>query len=64
VKLRAFELAEAKNGDLVEIFHWFNKLKHSTVNSKAFPEKSLYMLATIPAQTSQVVPELPLTYGW
>jgi len=31
----------------VENFHRFNKLKHSTVNPKAFPEKGLYMLATI-----------------
>ena len=25
---------------------WFNKLKHSKVNPKAFPEKGLYMIAT------------------
>ena len=33
--------------ELVENFHRFNRLKHSTVNPKAFPEKGLYMLATI-----------------
>jgi hypothetical protein len=31
----------------VENFHRFNRLKHSTANPKAFPEKGLYMLATI-----------------
>ena len=31
----------------MENFHRFNKLKHSTVNPKAFPEKGLYMLTTI-----------------
>jgi len=31
----------------VENFHQFEKLKHSTVNPKAFTEKGLYMLATI-----------------
>ena len=31
----------------MENFHRFNKLKHSTVNPRAFPEKGLYMLATI-----------------
>ena len=31
----------------MENFHRFNKLKHSTVNPKAFPEKGLYLLATI-----------------
>ena len=36
-----------EKSELVENFHRFNKLKHSTVNPKAFPEKGLYMLATI-----------------
>ncbi len=31
----------------MENFHRFEKLKHSTVNPKAFTEKGLYMLATI-----------------
>jgi len=31
----------------VENFHRFDKLKHSTVNPKAFTEKGLYMMATI-----------------
>ena len=31
----------------MESFHRFEKLKHSSVNPKAFTEKGLYMLATI-----------------
>jgi hypothetical protein len=41
------ELTTQEKSELVENFHRFNKLKHSTVNPKAFPEKGLYMLATI-----------------
>ncbi|MGA7878108.1 MAG: ORF6N domain-containing protein, partial [Desulfoferrobacter sp.] len=41
------ELSRSEKTELVENFHRFNKLKHSTVNPKAFPEKGLYMLATI-----------------
>ena len=41
------ELSKSEKSKLVENFHRFNKLKHSTVNPKAFPEKGLYMLATI-----------------
>ena len=41
------ELSAQEKSELVENFHRFNKLKHSTVNPKAFPEKGLYMLATI-----------------
>jgi hypothetical protein len=41
------ELSKPEKSELVESFHRFNKLKHSTVNPKAFPEKGLYMLATI-----------------
>ena len=41
------ELSKPEKSELVENFHRFNKLKHSTVNPKAFPEKGLYMLATI-----------------
>lgn len=37
---------EEKN-ELVENFHRFGRLKHSTVVPKAFTEKGLYMLATI-----------------
>jgi phage regulator Rha-like protein len=33
--------------ELVENFHRFKNLKHSTVQPKAFTEKGLYMLATI-----------------
>ena len=40
-------LSRAEKRELVENFHRFNRLKHSTVNPKAFPEKGLYMLATI-----------------
>ena len=42
-----FELSDKEKRELVENFHRFNRLKHSTVNPKAFPEKGLYMLATI-----------------
>jgi hypothetical protein len=42
-----FELSDKEKGELVENFHRFNRLKHSTVNPKAFPENGLYMLATI-----------------
>ena len=42
-----FELSKPEKKELVENFHRFNKLKHSTVNPKGFPEKGLYMLATI-----------------
>jgi len=41
------ELSKLEKSELVENFHRFNKLKHSAVNPKAFPEKGLYMLATI-----------------
>ncbi len=48
------ELSKPEKSELVENFHRFNKLKHSTVNPKAFPEKGLYMLATI-LKSSQAV---------
>ena len=41
------ELSKAEKNELVENFHRFNRLKHSTVNPKAFPEKGLYMLVTV-----------------
>ena len=41
------ELSQDEKNELVENFHRFNKLKHSTVMPKAFTEKGLYMLATI-----------------
>jgi hypothetical protein len=41
------ELSKPEKNELVENFHRFEKLKHSTVNPKAFVEKGLYMLATI-----------------
>lgn len=41
------ELSKLEKDELVENFHRFNKLKHSTVNPKAFTEKGLYMMATI-----------------
>jgi len=41
------ELNKSEKTELVENFHWFSKLKHSSVMPKAFPEKGLYMLATI-----------------
>lgn len=42
-----FELTASEKRGLVENFHRFNPLKHSTVIPKAFTEKGLYMLATI-----------------
>jgi hypothetical protein len=41
------ELDNSTKTKLVKNFHRFDKLKHSTVNPKAFTEKGLYMLATI-----------------
>lgn len=41
------ELSKPEKIELVENFHRFDRLKHSTVNPKAFTEKGLYMLATI-----------------
>lgn len=41
------ELSKPEKTELVESFHRFERLKHSTVNPKAYPEKGLYMLATI-----------------
>ena len=43
------ELSKSEKTGLVENFHRFDKLKHSTVNPKAFAEKGLYMLATMPS---------------
>jgi hypothetical protein len=40
------ELSLQEKKELVENFHRFNSLKHSSANPKAFPEKGLYMLAT------------------
>ena len=42
-----FELNAEEKRELVEKFHRFESLKHSTVMPKAFSEKGLYMLATI-----------------
>ena len=42
-----FELTVDEKKELVENFHRFNKLKHSTIVPKCFTEKGLYMLATI-----------------
>lgn len=41
------ELTKEEKNELVEKFHRFDKLKHSTVSPKVFTEKGLYMLATI-----------------
>jgi len=41
------ELTKEEKKELVENFHRFEKLKHSTVNPKVFTEKGMYMLATI-----------------
>ena len=40
------ELSKEEKQELVENFHRFNRLKHSTVMPKAVSEKGLYMLAT------------------
>lgn len=52
------ELSKSEKTELVENYHRFEKLKHSTVNPKAFTEKGLYMLATIlksPAATQATI---------
>ena len=41
------ELNSSEKQELVENFHRFNTLKHSTVAPHAFTEQGLYMLATI-----------------
>ncbi|MDQ1244797.1 MAG: hypothetical protein QG565_1137 [Campylobacterota bacterium] len=41
------ELTKEEKSELVEKFHRFDRLKHSTVSPKVFTEKGLYMLATI-----------------
>ena len=41
------ELSLDEKKGLVENFHRFNNLKHSSAMPKAFTEKGLYMLATI-----------------
>ena len=40
-------IIDTDKAELVENFHRFKSLKHSTVQPKAFTEKGLYMLATI-----------------
>lgn len=45
--LSSYELIKTEKNEPVENFHRFERLKHSTVNPKAFTEKGLYMLATI-----------------
>jgi hypothetical protein len=40
-------LSKPEKMELVENIHRFERLKHSTVNPKAFTEQGLYMLATI-----------------
>lgn len=42
-----FQLVKEEKTELVENFHRFQSLKHSTAMPKAFTEKGLYMLATI-----------------
>lgn len=42
-----FSLEKTEKNELVENFHRFEPLKHSTVLPRAFTEKGLYMLATI-----------------
>ena len=42
-----FTLQRSEKQELVENFHRFETLKHSTVEPRAFTERGLYMLATI-----------------
>jgi len=42
-----YELSIEEKNELAENFHRFERLKHTTVNPKAFSEKGLYMLTTI-----------------
>lgn len=42
-----FPLLENEKQELVENFHRFNAMKHSSVMPKVFSERGLYMLATI-----------------
>lgn len=46
-KTYILKLKKAEKLELVENFHRFKPLKHSTTLPKAFTEKGLYMLATI-----------------
>lgn len=41
------KLSKSEKQELVENFHRFEPLKHSTAIPKAFPERGLHMLATI-----------------
>ena len=41
------ELSKDEKKELVENFHRFDRLKHSSALPKAFTEKGLYMLSTI-----------------
>ena len=53
------QLSKREKTELVENFHQFHRLKHSTVNPKAFPEKGLYMLATILKSSGRFRPRWP-----
>jgi hypothetical protein len=46
-KFPAGYIIKANKSELVENFHRFSSLKHSSATPKAFTEKGLYMLATI-----------------
>ena len=60
VELSNAENAEnAEKAELVKNFHRFDKLKHSTVNPKAFTEKGLYILATIVKSPQATQAKLP-----
>ena len=54
------ELNSSEKQELVENFHRFNTLKHSTVAPHAFTEQGLYMLATILKSPMATATELPL----
>lgn len=56
-------LSKKEKDELVENFHRFNSLKHSTALPKAFTEQGLYMLATIlksPKATETTIKNKPL----
>ncbi|MDR0423112.1 MAG: ORF6N domain-containing protein [Rickettsiales bacterium] len=42
-----FEIAKEEKNELVTNCDWFNSLKHSITNPKAFTERGSHMIATI-----------------
>ncbi len=54
------KLSKSEKQELVENFHRFEPLKHSTAVPKAFTERGLYMLATILKTKKPPKQRLPL----